>query len=66
MSGDVHRQGGRDPHDVLGVPRGADRQQVMRARLARLADPNHGRPASSSDGSCPRTGWRYTERSQTG
>jgi len=31
MSGDAHRQGGRDPHDVLGVPRGADRQQVMRA-----------------------------------
>lgn len=31
MSGGVHRQGGRDPHDVLGVPRGADRQQVMRA-----------------------------------
>lgn len=31
MSGDVYRQGGRDPHDVLGVPRGADRQQVMRA-----------------------------------
>jgi curved DNA-binding protein CbpA len=31
MSVDVHRQGGRDPHDVLGVPRGADRQQVVRA-----------------------------------
>ena len=31
MSSDVHRQGGRDPHDVLGVPRGADRQQVIRA-----------------------------------
>lgn len=31
MRSDVHRQGGRDPHDVLGVPRGADRQQVVRA-----------------------------------
>jgi curved DNA-binding protein CbpA len=31
MSSYVHRRGGRDPHDVLGVPRGADRQQVMRA-----------------------------------
>jgi hypothetical protein len=31
MISDVHREGGRDPHDVLGVPRGADRQQVMRA-----------------------------------
>jgi hypothetical protein len=31
MISDVHRQGKRDPHDVLGVPRGADRQQVMRA-----------------------------------
>ena len=30
MSRDVHLPG-RDPHDVLGVPRGADRQQVMRA-----------------------------------
>lgn len=31
MSSDVHQEGGRDPHDVLGVPRGADRQQVIRA-----------------------------------
>lgn len=31
MRCDVHRQGARDPHDVLGVPRGADRQQVIRA-----------------------------------
>ena len=31
MSCDVHRRGGRDPHNVLGVPRGADQQQVMRA-----------------------------------
>lgn len=31
MSTDTYRHGGRDPHDVLGVPRGADRQQVIRA-----------------------------------
>lgn len=31
MTVEATRQGGRDPHDVLGVPRGADRQQVMQA-----------------------------------
>lgn len=31
MSHNAPRDGGRDPHDVLGVSRGADRQQVMRA-----------------------------------
>ena len=31
MSSYAHRRGGRDPHDVLGVPRGADREQVVRA-----------------------------------
>lgn len=31
MKSDVYQRSGRDPHDVLGVPEGADRQQVMRA-----------------------------------
>lgn len=31
MIEDVQRHGGRDPHDVLGVPRGADREEVVRA-----------------------------------
>ena len=31
ISSDVHRRGARDPHNVLGVPRGADQQQVVRA-----------------------------------
>lgn len=31
MHSDVQHRGARDPHDVLGVPRGADRGQVMRA-----------------------------------
>ena len=47
MSGDVHLHGGRDPHDLLGVPRDADRQQVIRAfhRLAR----NGGHPDTGGD-----------------
>lgn len=47
MSSDVHRQGGRDPHDVLGVPRGADRQQVMRAFHRRAR--NGGHPDTGGD-----------------
>jgi curved DNA-binding protein CbpA len=31
MSNDVRRPGARDPHDLLGVPKGANRQQVIRA-----------------------------------
>jgi curved DNA-binding protein CbpA len=31
MSSYAHRRDGRDPYDVLGVPRGAGRQQVTRA-----------------------------------
>lgn len=31
MTSDVHQPGGRDPHDVLDVPRGADRHQVIQA-----------------------------------
>ncbi len=31
MTADLHRMSGRDPHDVLDVPRGADREQVVRA-----------------------------------
>lgn len=47
MTSDVHQRGGRDPHDVLGVPRGADRQQVVRAfhRKARRG----GHPDSGGD-----------------
>lgn len=47
MTSDVHQRGGRDPHDVLGVPIGADRQQVMRAfhRKARRG----GHPDSGGD-----------------
>lgn len=44
----VYRQGGRrDPHDVLGVPRGADREHVIRAfhRKARRG----GHPDSGGD-----------------
>jgi DnaJ domain len=32
---------GRDPHDVLGVPRGADRQQVMRAFRRKARQGSH-------------------------
>lgn len=37
MNGDVQQEAGRDPYDVLGLPRDADRQQVVRAfhRMAR-------------------------------
>lgn len=31
MASGVHQQTARDPHEVLGVPRGADRHQVIRA-----------------------------------
>lgn len=41
MSGDVHRHGGGDPHDLLGVPRGADRQQVIRAFHRRARNAGH-------------------------
>lgn len=41
MTGDVHTHGVRDPHDLLGVPRGADRQQVIRAFHRRVKDGGH-------------------------
>jgi hypothetical protein len=47
MSGDVHLHGGRDPHDLLGVPRGADRQQVIRAFHRRVR--NGGHPDTGGD-----------------
>jgi len=47
MSGDVHLHGGRDPHDLLGVPRGADRQQVIRAFHRRAR--NGGHPDTGGD-----------------
>ncbi|HEX6325687.1 MAG TPA: hypothetical protein VFZ72_03875 [Jiangellaceae bacterium] len=47
MSGDVHRHGGGDPHDLLGVPRGADRQQVIRAFHRRAR--NGGHPDTGGD-----------------
>jgi hypothetical protein len=47
MSGDVHPLGGRDPHDLLDVPRGADRQQVIRAFHRRVR--NGGHPDSGGD-----------------
>lgn len=47
----VHRQGGRlDPHDVLGVPRGADREHVIRAfhhRARRGGHPDTGGDAQT-------------------
>jgi curved DNA-binding protein CbpA len=47
MSGDVHLHSGRDPHDLLGVPRGADRQQVIRAFHRRAR--NGGHPDTGGD-----------------
>jgi DnaJ domain len=49
MSSDVRRQGGREPHDVLGVPKGADRQQVVRAfrRTVRRGHPDTGGDAQT-------------------
>jgi hypothetical protein len=47
MSGDVHLHGGCDPHDLLGVPRGADRQQVIRAFHRRAR--NGGHPDTGGD-----------------
>ena len=47
MSGDVHPLGGSDPHDLLGVPRGADRQQVIRAFHRRAR--NGGHPDTGGD-----------------
>jgi len=47
MSGDVHLHGGGDPHDLLGVPRGADRQQVIRAFHRRAR--NGGHPDTGGD-----------------
>lgn len=41
MISDVHEVGGRDPHDVLEVPRGADRQQVMQAFRRKVRDGGH-------------------------
>jgi curved DNA-binding protein CbpA len=41
MSSDVHRRGGRDPHNVLGVPRGADQQHVMRAFRRKVKHGGH-------------------------
>ena len=51
MSSHAHRRPGRDPHDVLGVPRGADRQQVVRAfhRKARRGHPDTGGDAQTFD-----------------
>lgn len=47
MSCDLHETGGFAPHDLLGVPRGADRQQVIQAfrRRARLG----GHPDTGGD-----------------
>lgn len=50
MSAHVRREGGLDPHEVLGVPRGADRQQVMRAfhrRARRGGHPDTGGDAQT-------------------
>jgi hypothetical protein len=47
MSGDVHLHSGGDPHDLLGVPRGADRQQVIRAFHRRVR--NGGHPDTGGD-----------------
>lgn len=52
MNGDVHEDAGRDPYDVLGVPRGADRHQVVRAfrRMARHGGhPDTGGDAATFD-----------------
>lgn len=52
MRSDVYEQGTRDPHDVLGVPRGADRQQVMRAfhrKARRGGHPDTGGDAQTFD-----------------
>lgn len=47
MTVEATRQGGRDPHDVLGVPRGADRQQVMQAFRKKARHGGH--PDSGGD-----------------
>lgn len=52
MSTDVHWKSSRDPHEVLGVPRGADRLQVMRAfhrRARRGGHPDTGGDAQTFD-----------------
>lgn len=52
MSDDVHQRVGRDPHEVLGVPRGADRQQVIRAfhrKARRGGHPDTGGDAQAFD-----------------
>lgn len=59
MRSDVYEQGTRDPHDVLGVPRGADRQQVMRAfhrKARRGGHPDTGGDAQTFDENHPREG----------
>jgi len=47
MSGDIQLHGGGDPHDLLGVPEGADRQQVIRAFHRRAR--NGGHPDTGGD-----------------
>lgn len=41
MTVEATRHGGRDPHDILGVPRGAGRQQVMQAFRRKAREGSH-------------------------
>lgn len=47
MSCDVYEDRRSDPHEILGVPRGADRQQVIRAFYRRAR--NGGHPDTGGD-----------------
>lgn len=52
MSTDAQRRSGRDPHIVLDVPKGADRQQVIRAfhrKARRGGHPDTGGDAQTFD-----------------
>jgi hypothetical protein len=52
MTTDAQRRSGRDPHVVLGVPRGADRQQIIRAfhrKARRGGHPDTGGDAQTFD-----------------
>ncbi|HEX6196581.1 MAG TPA: hypothetical protein VFZ37_11765 [Jiangellaceae bacterium] len=41
MTADVHQVSGRDPHEVLDVPRGAHREQVIRAFRRKVRHGGH-------------------------